>query len=402
MAAPADEQTLTARWVLPVSSPPVRNGTVTVGKDAIVSVDPPGTRAADVDFGNAAIIPGLVNAHTHLDLSGLRGKTPPTADFVGWLREVINHRRGQSPEQTVADVRAGLDECLRFGTTLVGDIAAGRSSWEALTRAPVWAVCFREVIGLPSARVSGTWAELVRWATDHADTPTCRVGVSPHAPYSVHRALIEAAARLWPVCIHLAESPAERELLHDRSGPFVAFLQELGVWDPAGLAPSWDWVAWRASRAPVALLAHGNYLSPETPLPPNSAIVYCPRTHAAFGHPPHPFREWLRRDVRVALGTDSLASNPDLDLLAEARFVQSKNLDVAGAQLLRMATLSGAEALGLSHRTGSLEPGKSADLVVVQLPDRDDADAYGLLFGEGTPTGPRQTMWRGDWRRHSL
>jgi cytosine/adenosine deaminase-related metal-dependent hydrolase len=392
MPGPVDEQTLSARWVFPVSGPPLAGGTVTIRGDRIESVDPAGTRTPDVDFGSAAIIPGLVNAHTHLDLTGARGAVPPGPDFVGWLRQVIVHRRNQQ----TADIQAGLEESLRFGTTLIGDIAGGGSSWSALADAPVWAVCFREVLCLPHTRVMSAWAEVVEWANAHPDTPTCRAGISPHAPYSVHKALIEAAARLWPVCIHLAETTAERELLERQSGPFVPFLRDLGVWDPSGLAPSWEWIIWKASRAPAALFAHGNYLPPETHLPPNATVVFCPRTHAAFGHPPHPFRELMTNGVRVALGTDSLASNPDLDVLAEARFIHDRYPDVPGDQLLRMATLNGAEALGFGRITGSLEAGKSADLVVVPLADVGASKPHELLFAEDT--GARKAMWRGRWR----
>ena len=129
------------------------------------------------------------------------------------------------------------------------------------------------------------------------------------------------------------------------------------------------------------------------------SIVYCPRTHAAFRHPPHPFREFLARGVRVCLGTDSLASNPDLDILAEARFVRSRYPDFPGDQLLRMVTLAGAEALGWADECGSLEAGKSADLVAVPLPDCDEADPHELLLGEDA--GERRTMFRGQWRNET-
>lgn len=396
MPFPPEEQVLSARWVFPVSGPPLANGTVTVRGDRISSVDPAGSRSPDTDFGNAAIIPGLVNAHTHLDLTGMRGAVPPRPDFVGWLRDVVAYRRSRTPEEVAADVRAGLDECLRTGTTLIGDISAGGLSWDALAGAPVWAVCFREVLGLPAGRVPTAWADLGRWVEEHPDTPTCRAGVSPHAPYSVHKAMIEAAARLWPVCIHVAESTAECELLDRRTGPLVPFLREMGVWDPSGLAPSWDWVVWKASRAPAALFAHGNYLSSATRLPPNSTVVYCPRTHAAFGHPRHPFAEFVSRGARVALGTDSLASNPDLDLLAEARLIHERHPDLPGDRLLRMATLSGAEALGFSDVTGNLDAGKSADLVVVSLSGEDGQEPHKLLFQAGVRA--EKTMWRGRWR----
>jgi aminodeoxyfutalosine deaminase len=397
MAGPVDEQVLSARWVFPVTGPPLPHGTVTVRDDRIVAVDPVGVRSPDFNFGNAAIIPGLVNAHTHFDLTGARGAVPPGPDFVGWLRQVIAHRRTQTAAPIAQDIRAGIAESLQFGTTLVGDIAAGGTSWRHLVDAPVWAVCFREILGLPGDRVMPVWRELIEWISAHPDTPTCRAGVSPHAPYSVHRALIEATARLWPMCIHLAETLDERDLLEKHEGPFVPFLRDLGVWDPTGLAPSWDWIAWKAARAPNALFAHGNYLGPTTQLPANATVVICPRTHTAFGHAPHPFRDLVRRGVRVALGTDSLASNPDLDVLAEARHVHGQCPDVPGEQILRMATLSGAEALGFDRTTGSLEVGKSADLVVVPLPDVDRKSSHELLLGPDAER-LRKTMWRGKWR----
>ncbi len=128
-------RTYTARWVFPVAGPPLPNGTVTVRGDVIESVDPHGTRTPDEDCGNAAIVPGLVNAHTHLDLSGARGLVPPTDPdhFTDWLRGVIAYRRTRTPEQVQGDIRAGLAECLRFGTTLIGDIAAEGASWNAVS-----------------------------------------------------------------------------------------------------------------------------------------------------------------------------------------------------------------------------------------------------------------------------
>jgi cytosine/adenosine deaminase-related metal-dependent hydrolase len=327
----------------------------------------------------------------------MRGKCPPSPDFVGWLRQVIAHRRSVTPEQTQADIRAGIDECLRFGTTLVGDIASGGVSWDALAESPLRTVVFRELLGLPNERVASVWGEVLLWSGDHKDTENCRAGLSPHAPYSVNHSLIRTAAwNGWCVAIHLAETRAELELLEGHGGDLVEFLQELGVWSPQGLAPSLNWILTRTRRASSVLYVHGNYLPIGAPIPRNGTIVYCPRTHAAFGHLPHPFRDFLARGVRVALGTDSLASNPDLDILAEARFVHGRHPDVPGANLLRMATLSGAEALGWDDATGSLTPGKSADLVVVPLPDRDDVEPHRVLFeSDGAVSA---VMFRGRWR----
>ena len=199
-----------------------------------------------------------------------------------------------------------------------------------------------------------------------------------------------------PVATHLAESRAELWLLGDRCGPFVPFLKELRVWDSEGLAEGPDHILRLMNgRNPVAFV-HGNYLAPDAPIPDNGAIVYCPRTHAAFGHTPHPFRSFRTRGVCVALGTDSLASNPDLDLLAEARFVHACHPDVPGSTLLRMATIRGAEALGWEGTTGSLQPGKSADLVVLPLPDVDADDPHRLVFESDRPVSA--VMFRGRWR----
>jgi cytosine/adenosine deaminase-related metal-dependent hydrolase len=399
---PSAECSLTARWVFPVDGPPVERGIVTVRGEQISAVEPPGSRSAEIDLGNAAILPGFVNAHTHLDLSGLRGKCPPSPDFTGWLRQVIAHRRTTTPEQTQADIRAGLAECLGYGTTLVGDIAFGGASWDALTEAPLRAVVFYELIGLPRERAVRAWLTFQPWHREHPPTPTCRPGVSPHSPYSARDDLIRVAASTGlPVTIHLAESREELDLLDHRRGPFVAFLTELGVWEPDGLVKGslltgCELVLRRIRHASTALIAHANHLPPSSTLPANATVIYCPRTHAAFGHPPHPFREFIARGVRVALGTDSLASNPDLDLLAEARLIAARHPDFDKATLLRMATLSGAEALGWADTTGSLTPGKSADLVVLPLPERDADDAHRLLFESQSAVSA--VMFRGRWR----
>jgi cytosine/adenosine deaminase-related metal-dependent hydrolase len=394
---PSDECSLTARWVFPVDGPPVERGVITILGEQISAVEPPGKRTPDIDLGNAAILPGFVNAHTHLDLSGLRGKCPPSPDFTGWLRQVIAHRRTTTPEQTQADIRAGLAECLRYGTTLVGDIASGGASWDALVDAPLRAVVYYELIGLSTERAAASWEAWKWWHLARPESPTCRAGVSPHAPYSVWWPVFTGAARSdMPAATHLAESSAELMLLGDRCGPFVPFLKELGIWEPESLAQGPEHVLRMMSgRNPVAFF-HGNYLPADTPVPDNGTIIYCPRTHAAFGHPPHPFREFLARGIRVALGTDSLASNPDLDILTEARFVNARHPDLPGATLLRMATLSGAEALGRSE-TGSLSICKSADLVVLPLPDRDADDPHGLLFESESAVSA--VMFRGRWRQ---
>ena len=392
------ERTFSSRWVFPVVSPPIHRGCVTVEGSSIISVDPPGVRNADIDLGNVALIPGLVNAHTHLDLSGMSGTVPPSDDFVGWLLGVISHRRSCAVEQTAVDIASGLEQALAYGTTLIGDIASFGASWDQLARANVRSVVFHELLGLPSERAEAALRLGSEWVDIHKPSETTRPGISPHAPYSVRDSVFRQSVNFGvPVAIHLAESLGEKSLLEGRDGPFVPFLQTLGVWDPSGLMPSWSEII-HLPYSSTVLFVHGNYLPDHLDIPEHASVIICPRTHAAFGHQAHPFATFLNRGVRIAIGTDSLASNPDLDVLAEVRFLRRSHPEIGGDVLLRMATLSGAEALGWGDVTGSLEAGKSADIVAIPLEERD-ADPFDLLL---SPTiqgeGIRRTMFRGAWR----
>jgi cytosine/adenosine deaminase-related metal-dependent hydrolase len=386
-----DSFTLAARWIFPVDSPPLKDGTITICAERIQAVDPHGTRRADEDLGNVAILPGFANAHTHLDLSGLKNRIQPGIDFLQWLRMVVAHRRSLTLEQTAKNIQAGIDQCIKHGTTLVGDIASQGLSWPLLVESPIRSVVFYELLGLPQERAEQVEREARIWLAEHPGTATCRPGLSPHAAYSVRVSLFEAAFQMardqrLPLATHLAETREELELLEHRRGPFVDFLKELGVWDPEGLLGDLEDVFHLGSRLPNFLVIHGNYLSDDALLTIHRSptVVYCPRTHAAFGHGLHPFQRILAEGGRVALGTDSLASNPDLDVLAEARFIHKYYPNVPGETLLRMITLSGAEALGWDKETGSLTPGKSADMVVLPLPQHDELDPYSLIFESST------------------
>ena len=382
------QQTFTARWIFPIDLPPIECGTITIRADKIVAVEHPGTRTADVDLGNVAVLPGFVNAHTHLDLSGARGQCPPTPDFTQWLRQVIVFRRSRTKREVDADIAAGLAECLRFGTTLIGDIAAGGASWELIGQSRCRARVFYELLGLSEERAQQSWRGLEDWWNLHPRVRECYV--SPHAPYSVRKTLYEALdVATRPVATHLAETPAELELLRRRTGPFVEFLKDMNAWDPTGLVSDPMEIVRMLS---FGIFVHCNYLDTATPFTPHQSVVVCPRTHAAFGHPHHPFPQMR---VRVALGTDSLASNPDLDILAEARFLRRHYPEVEPAAILHMLTLSGAEALGFDGITGSLTVGKSADLVVLPVADQSRNDPHDLVLDSALPI--ERVMFRGEW-----
>ena len=394
--------TLAARYVFPVEGPPIADGLLTIEAGRVAAVGPADGRRADLDLGNVAVLPGLVNAHTHLELSPLEGPRDGVEDQLGWLRRVIAQRRSGTPEGLRASAERHLQAALAAGTTLVADTTTAGASWPAVAAAPLRAVVFAEVLGLTRQRGLQTseaawdWLRTVRPEDQVAGC--ARPGLSPHAPYSTagwlyHRA---AASRL-PLSTHLAELPEELELLATRGGRLRSFLEDLGAWDddwePVGPRPA-DYVRRGDLRAADWLIAHGTYLDPSdfwqlrpeaAPDGQRVAIAYCPRTHARFGHAPHPFRDLLARGVVVCLGTDSLASAPSLGILDEVRFLHRRDPSLGGPLLLTMATLFGAWALRAETATGSLRPGKSADLAVVALPDRDEADPHLLLLDSDRP-----------------
>ena len=362
------EQTISARWVAPVSSPPIADGIVSFADGRISHVGPHDGRRIDQRFDDAILLPGLVNAHTHLDLTGAKGLTPPRYDFCDWLQSVIAFRRSRTPEQVRQDVAAGVMQCLAAGTTFIGDIALG-----AYDYSPLNAVSFQELIGLSKDRSA---AAISSWRA----AGLIPAGVSPHAPYSFHFAGLDNLPLDAPLAIHLAETSDELTLLELHAGPLRQFLERIGAWDAPGLAPSITAITTKLSRrcGPV-LLIHANYLPTDVPIPNGATVVYCPRTHAAFGHPSHPFRDFKARGIRVVLGTDSLATNPDLSILNEARFLYSQCDQVES--LLAMITSDAADSLGMGKQAGRVAAGFAADLCVVGLPHNSSKPLHDLLAG---------------------
>jgi aminodeoxyfutalosine deaminase len=387
---------LRARYVFPVSCDPIPGGAVSMEGERIVACGagvPPAPQEIR-DLGNVAILPGLVNAHAHLDFSDLPAPLGERGiGFVDWIRRVMAFRQQSGPagRQPVA---LGLDESLRDGVTALGDIVQpGRP----LAASPPEVTAFLELIAPTADRVAGA-LELARSHLNAASrwcgscTAAPRNGLSPHSPYSVHPDLLAAVVELSnrheiPVAMHLAESREELELLRHGGGPLRAFLEELGACDATAIpraARPLDYLRLLAN-AHRALVVHGNYLDDEEIafLGANArrmSVVYCPRTHDWFAHRDYPLEKLLAAGATVALGTDGRGSSPDLSLFGEMRFAAGEHPDVPPADILRMGTIHGARALGREMELGSLTPGKRADLAVVALPDRSAADPHELLF----------------------
>ncbi|AGA30181.1 amidohydrolase family protein [Singulisphaera acidiphila] len=408
--------TLSARFVFPVEGPPIADGCLTIQDGRIAWVGSARERVADLDLGNVAIVPGFVNAHTHLELSALEGpnhateEPEPVEDEVNWLHRVVEQRRSGLPGVLQDAVGRNVEASIRAGTTSLADTTTAGLSWDQVAEAPLRAVVFAELIGLKRARGLQTSAEAWDWIgsirPEAQVIANARPGLSPHAPYSTAGWLYhKAAASRLPLSTHLAEMPEELELLERGSGALRTFLETLGAWDeewePISPRPA-DYVRRGELRNADWLIAHGTYLEPSEfwqfrpEAAPNNhrvAIAFCPRTHARFGHAPHPYRAMLERGVVVCLGTDSLASSPTLSVLDEIRFLHRRDDSLNGPLLLTMGTLFGAWALRAETTTGSLKVGKSADLAVIDLPDREDPDPHHLLLESDLPVAA--TMFEG-------
>jgi cytosine/adenosine deaminase-related metal-dependent hydrolase len=381
-----------ARTIFPVDRPPIDNGALTIDGERIVAVGPASDATGTIhDLGEVALLPAFVNAHTHLEFSHLdKPLGQPGMRLIDWLPLAIAERqnRGHDAARSIA---LGIQESLLAGTAAVGEIATAEAVAYpgdhslALTT-------FLEVIGFSRARAESAFAA----AEDRLDAFLAAghaVGLSPHAPYTVSPALLDKLMQLarqhdLPVAMHLAESEEELDLLASGTGPFRDLLEARSMWDPAAIpldSTPLDYLQ-RLALAPRALVIHGNYLDSDeheflATHTDHMTLVYCPRTHAYFNHPPYPLAAAVKAGVNVALGTDSRASNPDLSLLAEMRHVALTHPEVAPEQILSMGTLAGAGALGREHECGSLTVGKLANFVAIPMP----GDSLAELFAAHTP-----------------
>jgi cytosine/adenosine deaminase-related metal-dependent hydrolase len=378
-----------ARWVVPISSPPIEYGTVIEDEGRIRYVGPrseapPGP---DVDLGTVALLPGLVNAHTHLELTVMRGFLEDLS-FRAWLMRLTNARRAAlSPEALLDSSRAGIAEGLLAGITTYADTNDSGAPFQAMRAMGVRGISYQEVFGPDPAQCSESLAGLrAKVKTIRPlETPLVRVGVSPHAPYSVSDPLFAATAdyaraESLPVAVHIAESDAESALVTSATGPWADAHRGRGITvAPRGRSPT-AVLEQNGVLSARPLLIHCVRVDPDDIAAISShdcAVAHCPASNAKLGHGIAPLAELLAADVRVGLGSDSVASNNRMDLLDEARLSVLMQRARGGrhdtptaAQLLELATLGSARALGLDAEIGTLDVGKSADLAAFPLPER--------------------------------
>lgn len=381
-AASARGVVFRCRHILPMAGPPLENGWLRVARGRIVALDSGRPPAGAIDLGDAIVLPGLVNAHTHLEFSDLRAPLDAAGGLPGWIGRVVPLRRERdaapgAAEKVAAALRRGLVESALAGVTTIGEIAT-QVDVAAVTTGGPRVRTFREALGLSAAAGEAAFRSLVG-DLDRLAAGAAAAGISPHAPYSVaaplgRRLVAEACRRRLPVAMHVAESLAEQELVARGTGSLRQLLEDLGAWRPEcppHLLPAAEWIT-RLARAPRGIIVHGTFLDRDADAVGRLArhrdrlcVVVCPRTTQALSGTLPPLALFREAGIRVAIGTDSRASTPDLSVLAECRALVAAGA-ATPAEALRMATIHGAWALAFDRRCGRLAPGLAADLVILR------------------------------------
>lgn len=390
-----------ARWLIPAEGPILEDAALVADAGRIVRIGPwaglkahVGTSDTLDHFPDSALLPGLVNAHTHLSLSDMRGKFRPTKNFASWIARLAARRQLRTQASMRRAVEAGARQCREAGTVAGADLTLDTLLDNHLggdgTR---WCV-FGEVL-----RFGEAGRERLRQAIAEVEAISrqgiIRPGLSPHAPYTLGADLFvevrrAADARGWPVSTHLHETLDEIAFIEHGEGKLHSWLSFLRFlprdWRPAGVRPIRMLADAGFFSGPV-LVGHANYLTDDeiaVLAASRSSVAFCPRSHAFFKHTDHPWRRLLAAGVNVCLGTDSLASSPSLSVLDEARFLFAQG----GADpqvLLAMATRRGARALGLEDVTGDLREGLAAEFCVVEPAAATQEPLAAIMAGESGP-----------------
>lgn len=372
-------------WLLPISQPPIRDAWLRTDRGRIVAFGHtrPGdfTAPDEIDLGHVAVLPGLVNAHTHLELSWMRGRIPEIGSFNEWIRTIIEMkveaaRHGEGVARAIDDA---IREARGFGTVLVGDITNTLATSQLLRDHGMAGVVFHELLGFRSDDARSVMEEAAARLERVPSSDLLRHTLAPHAPYSVSPALfglIRAELRRDPFAktsVHLGESAAEIQFLKDGTGPCRQGLEQMGKWDPA-------WVPARTNPVEYldrmgflddrVLVVHGVHFGEaelERLASRGVTLVTCPRGNVRTKAGAPPVEEFFESGVRIAVGTDSLASVPDLNIFAELAEMRRLAPALQPRVLLESATINGARALGFEADFGTIDSGKRDALVAVQL-----------------------------------
>jgi cytosine/adenosine deaminase-related metal-dependent hydrolase len=407
---------LRARTLLPVSQPPIENGVVVISGNRIRAVGSwPDlrTRANEkiLDLGEVILLPGLINAHCHLDYTDMAGMLPPPKTFIDWIPLILSARSGWGYSDYAHSWLNGARMLARTGTTTVADIETVPDLlpevWDAT---PLRVFSFLEMTGIRARRDP---AEVLHEAVEKIDSlshPRCSASLSPHAPYSTVPALLELSAeaareRGQRLCVHVAESTEEFEMFLRAHGQMYNWMQrnERDLSD-CGLGSPVQHLALNKTLGENLLAIHVNCLARGDAAllgQHRVHVVHCPRSHDYFRHPPLLRQRLARAGVNLCLGTDSLATvrktqkqNPELSMFDEMRELAANDPKLPPVEILRMATVNGARALGRAGQIGELSENALADLIAIPAGTKN-SDACEAVLAHAGPVNA--SMIDGDW-----
>ena len=388
-----------SRVVVPMGGEPIENAAVAIAGNQIAGVgrfeDVKASHGGDVlDLGEQIVLPGLINAHCHLDYTLLRGQIPPQQSFTDWIRAINTSKAALSEEDYIASIGAGLAEVQKFGTTALLNLAAFPELLPRISRPPIRVWWCAEMIDVrervPVQKIS---ENLHDWFESHPEW-LGGFGLAPHAPFTASSQLFSAASKISrkhdvPVTTHVAESHEEMQMFRDATGPLYDFLKTIGrpMEDCGGKTPLSS-----LTQSQVLderwILAHLNELTDgDFDLLARAKrfhIAHCPRSHTFFGHAPFELRRLRALGFNICLGTDSLASNSSLSLFSEMRELLRKEPWISSREALEMATVNAAHAIGQADSLGKISPGFRADLIAIPFARTGTGVFDAIIAFEGT------------------
>lgn len=405
---------LATKWVVPITSPLVKDGAVLVSDNTIIAVGkakeilqqaPSG--AQKLEFPEGILVPGLVNPHTHLENTHFLGIKKPQP-FNLWLAQMVKLVKNQSFDDALAAAKEGVAQSVSYGVTCVGDFSRFGASFVALDELGLKGAVFKEFICLNDNEIEARLTELENWlAVAKSQSSLLKVAVGPHAPYTVtpkaFKRTIDLAERQdLQICIHAAESLSERRLIEQRKGIWQFWLGSVLRSAPIGLSPI-GYLDWLGALKPNTLLVHCVQVDDKdiSLLAERKVwVIHCPRSNFNLKVGVMPLKKMLSSGVKICLATDGLASAESLSPLDEIRFAIKLSDEypeiypsLSPSRWLRMVTLDSASALGLEKEVGSIEQGKYADLAIFKVGSAIDDPIEALIF-EGK--GANLTMVSGE------
>ena len=385
---------INADWVLPITSPPIKDGIVLTDGKAIKAVGS-GKELSKfpydeiIDCSGKIILPGFVNAHSHLELTGFREKIEKGLPFTDWARKVVSIRKDITENEIATAIKDGVDELISSGVTTVGDFSQTGITAKILNERGLRGTVFLEFSGFNPEQKDEKLRQLKellnyeidsKLITHHSSLITVNFGIAPHAPYSVSPELLKeshnfAQEKRLPLAIHISEMLEEIEFIKNGSGAMKDLLIDFGVWNDKWMPPQTTPVQYLQNMGILkgAIGIHLNIVTEEDIhiLKENSmSVVYCPGSNKWFGRNwKYPLREFLNNDINVVIGTDSLLSNEKLNMFYEMRVLKENFPDLENNIILKMATVNGAKAIGFEGEAGEIAVGRKADIIGIDIED---------------------------------